>query len=336
MARPKMWVISKEAFPRKKSTEEKLKFILRYGILAPNPHNSQPWLFEIKKNKIIIHPQFQKRLKSTDDKSREIWISIGALIENLIIAGQNFGFSVKEKIQGKKIIVTFNKGKTKKNKLFDFITKRVTNKRKAKRILFETKNINKLKKMKFEKDTDAFLLDDNKDLEKVINLIDEANDILYSSERHKKEIISWMRFNNYQIKKTKDGIPYKTMGIPKVSTKIGRIFMKFFLSPKFIKKGDEQKIKNSSGIIIITSKRDCFRCWLNTGKTMQKILLEITSFKMQYSFLNQPCQAKRTRKKLKKITKDWPQIIIRTGYARTAPHTRRKPLEEVLITEKKK
>lgn len=334
MAKQKMWVIDETKFPDNKDIEEKLNFLLRYGILAPNPQNSQPWKFEIKKNKITILPDTSKRIKTIDNDSREIWISMGCVVENLIIAGENFGLFGKEKVNTKKIEILFKEKKPIKNKLFNYITKRVTNKKKAKRSLFKAEDIKKLKEIPFAENTNAYLLEDKKDLAQVIKLINEANDILYSNEKYKHEIISWMRFNEYQSKKTMDGISYKTMGVPPISSKIGRIFMSFFLSPKFIKKSDEQKIKNSSGIIIITSKRNCDKCWINTGRTLQRILLLTTSFGMQYSFLNKPCQIKKTRTKLKKITKDWPQIIIRLGHARTAPHTKRKLIEDFKIKKK--
>lgn len=336
MTKTKMWVIDKTKFPKNKEIEEQLKFLIRYGILAPNTQNSQPWKFEIRKNKIIIYLETEKRLKTIDDKSREIWISIGCAVENLIIAGENFGLRGKEKTQEKKVVISFRKIKPIKNKLIDFITKRVTNKNKAKRSLFTINEIKKLKEIPFAENTNAFLLEDKKDLEKFTKLTDEANDILYKNEKYKQEIISWIRFNEYQSRKTNDGISYKTMGIPQVSSKIGRVFMNFFLSPKFIKKSDQQKIKNSSGIIIITSKRDCNICWINTGRTLQRILLLTTSFGMQYSFLNKPCQTKKTRTELKKITKQWPQTIIRLGHAKNATHTKRKPIEDVLILPKEK
>ena len=330
MARTKMWVIDDTKFPNKGSIEEKLLFLIRYGVLAPNILNTQPWKFEIKKNKIVVYPDISKKLKHLDPEGRQLWISLGSAIENIIIAGEHFGLVGKEKVSSKKISIHFKTDRKRINKLFHFITKRVTNKRKAKRILFDNGETTKLKKLPFEKHTNAFLLEKESDMKQFIKMVDSGDDIIYSNEKIKNEIIFWSRFNRYNMYKTNDGIPYRTMGIPSVSTRVGKIFMSFFLSPKYIKKSDEQKIMNSSGVIIITSKKDCNKCWIKTGRTLERILLELTSFGMSYSFLNQPCQVKRLRTRLKKITKDWPQIIIRVGYAKTAAHTQRKILEEVL------
>ena len=43
-----VWNIKPERFPKKGTWKNKLKFLVRYGILAPSGHNSQPWKFMIR------------------------------------------------------------------------------------------------------------------------------------------------------------------------------------------------------------------------------------------------------------------------------------------------
>ncbi len=54
MAITKMWKIDKESFPKRSKMEEKIKFLLKYAILAPSLYNTQPWQFKINKNKLTI------------------------------------------------------------------------------------------------------------------------------------------------------------------------------------------------------------------------------------------------------------------------------------------
>ena len=49
-ARPALagWYISESDFPYDGSARDKLRFLLRYALLAPSPYNTQPWLFRIE------------------------------------------------------------------------------------------------------------------------------------------------------------------------------------------------------------------------------------------------------------------------------------------------
>lgn len=330
MARIKKWVIEKSSFPKNKTKEEKLKFLLRYGILAASAHNTQPWKFKIKKSKIIIYPNNEKILKIADPKKRELWISLGCASENLIIAGEHFGLKGIEKITNKKIEINFKKALKKQNLLFDQITKRKTNRRKPKRLLIQNKDINKLKKLPFEKTTKAFLVHKKDDIKEIAKLIYQANNILYKNDKFIKESLSWTRFNKRQVKKYKDGISYKSLDFPPVKSRIGKMIMKLFLKSSYLNKEEKEKIKNSTGLIIITSKTDDRKSWAKVGRTLQRILLLLTYLEIDYAFENQPCQVHKTRRELKKLTKDFPQILLRIGHAKAIQHSERKDIKEVI------
>ena len=41
------WDVNASDFPANGSDAEKLEFLVRYAVLAPSSHNSQPWLFDL-------------------------------------------------------------------------------------------------------------------------------------------------------------------------------------------------------------------------------------------------------------------------------------------------
>ena len=68
---------------------------LAYAILAPNPHNRQPWLFElVGDNQIRITCDLDRRLPHTDPPDRQITIGFGAMFELLSMAAAEKGFAV--------------------------------------------------------------------------------------------------------------------------------------------------------------------------------------------------------------------------------------------------
>lgn len=58
-----------------------------YAILAPNSHNRQPWLVDLREgNSISLHVDRERMLPMTDPWFRQITVSQGTFIESLLIA----------------------------------------------------------------------------------------------------------------------------------------------------------------------------------------------------------------------------------------------------------
>ena len=46
--------ISAEQFPTSAGADEKILFLLKYAVLAPSNHNSQPWLFRLQGHELDV------------------------------------------------------------------------------------------------------------------------------------------------------------------------------------------------------------------------------------------------------------------------------------------
>lgn len=69
--------------------------VFRHAILAPNPHNRQPWLIKIGDgNTAIISCDLNRRLPETDPFDRQTTIGFGCFLELARIAAAERGFEV--------------------------------------------------------------------------------------------------------------------------------------------------------------------------------------------------------------------------------------------------
>ncbi len=69
---------------------------LAYAILAPNPHNMQPWRFQLAgEDRIDITCDLDRRLPETDPPDRQIIIGFGAMLELLAMAAAEKGYAVE-------------------------------------------------------------------------------------------------------------------------------------------------------------------------------------------------------------------------------------------------
>ena len=76
-------------------TEFRRRF-LSYALLAPNPHNRQPWLVQMEGNDALtLYVDLERRLPATDPFDRQIVIGCGAFLELLVLAGAQEGFGAE-------------------------------------------------------------------------------------------------------------------------------------------------------------------------------------------------------------------------------------------------
>jgi hypothetical protein len=79
-------------FPSIVPIQEQLKFLLEYAVLAPSTKNTQPWHFSIGEHTIGVFADLSRWQPVADRGRRELYISLGCALENLLVAGEQFGF----------------------------------------------------------------------------------------------------------------------------------------------------------------------------------------------------------------------------------------------------
>ncbi|MBD3663942.1 Acg family FMN-binding oxidoreductase [Sulfitobacter aestuariivivens] len=71
------------------------KNALSYGLLAPNPHNLQPWQVGLDgDDALTIYHDKTKRLPETDPFDRQIMIGFGCFVEQMVLAAGAAGYAV--------------------------------------------------------------------------------------------------------------------------------------------------------------------------------------------------------------------------------------------------
>jgi hypothetical protein len=86
-----VWNVAEDDFPITSPLEVQLGFLLRYAILAPSARNSQPWAFSVQHDRIHVLADLTRRQAVGDADRRELYISLGCALENLLVAAEHFG-----------------------------------------------------------------------------------------------------------------------------------------------------------------------------------------------------------------------------------------------------
>jgi hypothetical protein len=75
------------------------RWALAHAILAPNPHNRQPWLVQLAgEDEIILRPDLSRLLPETDPFDRQIVIGCGAFLELLAMAAAEQGYRAEAEL----------------------------------------------------------------------------------------------------------------------------------------------------------------------------------------------------------------------------------------------
>ena len=68
------------------------RWALAHAILAPNPHNRQPWLASLRgSDEIVFHVDTTRLLPATDPPNRQITLGCGAFLELFDLAAREIG-----------------------------------------------------------------------------------------------------------------------------------------------------------------------------------------------------------------------------------------------------
>lgn len=257
--------------------------ILHYASLAGSSHNSQPWRAEVfGQDSILIFADFSRSLPVVDRKNRELYISVGAFIENLHIAARCMGYKTTIRIDNyacdknsavASVILTTSDQMNDQSELKEIELRNTL------RIPFEKREIRTV-------DVEKLISIDQTCIH-FISAASENGKFMAESElksftkqaynrQAQDELASWIRFSNKDVREKQDGLSTAGMGI----NGIGGFVVRNFFTPEdskretFIVKGIEKTkllVENCGGWIVITQNSDDLASWIYVGRIYQQM-----------------------------------------------------------------
>lgn len=313
--------------------------IIEQAVKAPSGHNTQPWIFDIEKNEVIIRPDFSKSLPVVDPCHRELYISLGCAAENFSIAASAFGYRTEIKVEktDKEYRIRLQTTPDKSippSPLYPFIGKRQVNRRVYDSRIIPEKSMMQIMHISREDEVRFYAFQNGtSDFEILRKYILEGNNRQMNDTAFKDELKSWMRFNKKHSEATRDGLSYAVFGAPDLPAFISRPVMSSFLKSSIQNKGDNRKITSSSHLLLFTTNDNTVESWMASGRTLQRFLLTAAREGIACAFLNQPCEVEKLAMEIQNnllTDKAYPTLLLRLGYAKTVPYSLRKEVGDVI------
>lgn len=330
------WQIEESDFYEIESYRQQIDFLLRYAVLAPSTHNTQPWMFRITDDGVEVFADYSRRLALADPDDRELLMSVGAAITNLRVAAAWFGFETtvmyerRPELSLPVAFVAIRETCAPDQELcalFSSIRKRHTNRNPFNADAISTDAVSAICDM-VERYPETLRLLRQQDRTWIADLVADGDRQLMQRPALRAELADWLRPGDGD---QCDGVCTDTFPIrgPFVATEW---VMRNMDIGDVQARGDREQVEKAAALLVVTAPDDRVSL-IQAGEVLERLLLAITRQGLQYTFLNQPVEVGQLRQKLQKMTRSErpPQLLICLGSAResTRPAPRR-PVASVI------
>jgi len=328
------WRIDDGEFYDLDDRRAQIEFLLRYAVLAPSGHNTQPWSFRINDEGVEVDADLQRRLSIVDPDDRELLMSIGAAITNLRVAGARFGYESTVLYQGDADPLALvalretSKPDEALARLFPAIKTRHTNRHDFDGRALEPEAIGALCDFIDDHATTIHIVTAHEKTQ-VAGLIEEDDTLQMASGRFQMERADWVRPSDSD---RPDGISGDALGIPDPVTPAAPWLLRRFDLGAIQSRHDRELAEHAPALLIVHADDDRVSL-LRAGEILEELLLLLTKMSLQYSFLNQAIEVAVLRDQLQLIagTLHPPQLLLRVGYGKPIERaTPRRPLGAVV------
>ena len=323
-------------------------------MLPPSSHNSQPWCFAIGDDEIQVFADESRQLEVADPDGRELYVSVGCALENLVVAAERFGFTpaveyahgdeehrpgqehdelpddsvAGEETDGRmRLAVTVTlegEGDTPDggdSELFDAITERRTN-----HLPFEDRAIPDRLFEQFEECVAGagvgleFVTDPSARAE-IAALQTRADERQFEDPEYRAELGYW--------------IGSGALGANWIAARIGQVAVRYLDLGEREGRKNAKLVTTAPAVVVITAENDDRESRLRVGRTFERIALTATAADLAVHPMSQILEVPDLRARLTEVVDiegATPVHLFRVGFAAPdSTRTPRRPVEAVLL-----
>lgn len=331
------WSVREEEHPSHDPIAQ-LEHMVRYAILAPSTHNSQPWRFRVRPDLAIeVWSDATRLLERIDFDRRQLFMSCGAALANLRVAMRRFGNSdLVEYLpnpQRPDWLATLYLGPAhtvseRDRQLCAAIPRRRTN--------YKPYTEREVPKHLTEQILEAVSQPGcwmvplrDRDKLTVAEAVERADRHQLADPRFRAELADWLVPRG---SRRRDGVPMERKELPTALPLAGQMIVRHFDLGERAAERDGERAAGAPLLTVLGTEEETPMAWLLAGESMQEALLTATHLGISSSFLNQVIEEPGLRARVARLThrSGYPQLVMRWGYGPAISPTPRRPIGEVM------
>jgi hypothetical protein len=320
-------------------TAPETRDLIRYSTLAPNGHNTQPWLFRPGKNGIAILPDFGRRTPVVDPDDHHVFVSLGCAAENLGIAAAAAGRAGDIEFDPASVgtvLVRFGNGNGNggEQALFDAIPRRQSTRADYDGSSVGAPDLRLLAAAAAVPGVDLALITERPQMDQLRDLVIAGNTAQIGDPAFIAELKHWLRFSPNAAMRTRDGLFSAASGNPALPEWMGPWLFDRVFTVKAETERYAKQLDSSAGIAVFVGAEADPASWVQVGRACQRFALQATALGLKCAFLNQPVEVPGLRADLAALVGmpgRRPDIVMRFGRGVALPFSARRPLEAVMV-----
>ena len=322
---------------------EVARALIGAAILAPSDWNTQPWSFEVDGASIRLVTDPRRTLPVTDPERRGMMVALGAALENLVVAARAYGlrpavdYFPHGGANGVVAEVRWSEAETQRDLgLSAAIPERRTNRREfdGRAVLPQARA-----QLTAQIPEGLFLhwIDDRDALRTVADLAHDATREQTLDSSAQAEQYAWMRFDEGEARRRRDGIPVDALELGGPSGWFAR--RTFNPKSRFLRFGAEgagkqarSQVRSAGAIALLAGPRREEAQWLMGGQAFERFALKATQLGLAHQALSAPIESPRHRGDLMRLfgaRGEDPIALVRIGRAKQPRPTLRRTVATV-------
>jgi hypothetical protein len=313
-----VWGIDERDFPEEGTAADRLRFALRYAILAPSGHNGQPWRFHIDGDVLQVHADRSRALPTIDPHDRELLISCAATVHLTRVALEHFGYHPDVQLlpdaDDSDLLATVGLGQRggppASRDLFDAITARHSNRYAYQTRLVSTDQLYRLAAAATAEAAWMRPLADRTTIAAAADLIAEGDRIKWREDVFRHELAERIIPNRGR---RRDGMPGYAFGLPGPLARAAPFVVRHVDLGRLRARSDRALALATPVLAVIGTDRDEPTSWMAAGQAMSHILLQAAADGLATSFLSQAIEVPELRPRLADLLghDGHPQVLLR-------------------------
>jgi nitroreductase len=317
------------------ATAEQLRHVVQAAGLAPSVHNTQPWRFVARPDRLELYADPSRQLKVLDPEGRQLHLSCGAALFHARVGARALGLDVqvrllvdpKQPTHLADVVLRPGRPATDGDiSLATAILQRHTH-----RGAFDQRPVPDvvLDVLRAAAIAEGALLHQVVTEDELIDvevLLANADAVEEKNEDYRAEIALWVHDGTVRG----DGIPTAALVEAPGSSLRQRDFT---LEHPAAMDGSAPR-PDRPAVVVLSTDGDDPRSWLRAGQALASVLLNAADHGIQAQPLGQVTDVLAYRVALGRTLgiMGWPQMVLRMGYAGRSPVTPRRTVDDVLVS----
>jgi hypothetical protein len=314
------------------------------AVLAPSNWNTQPWRFEVDPGSIRLLADAQRALPVSDPDRRGLMVSLGAALENLVVAARAYGLQPTVRYQpadrnaaGTVVeMIWLDGGPRRDRELFDALTERRTNRRN-----YDGRGLMPQVRAQLSAQVAdgprLHWLDGRDALHELGDLVHDAVRAQVSNRQIQAERHRWLRASTQDAERRGDGVPVEALGMSGPANWFAghyydpdSWFLRFGAGS--LAKRAREGVRSAGAVALLTTTTRDETAWLVGGQAYERLALKATQLGLAHQPINAPLELERYRGPLLRrfgVTGEEPLMLVRCGHDSRVPHTPRRAVSVV-------